>query len=248
MSVVVALAVAAFTPPGRAATGWVSDLLAGSNTFDPGQYGYQLHSSTLIGSGELPTGDRFQLRGYVNSNGPGAPVGCVAIVWEHSQHSLPECSNAPGWDGKQVSIAVAGRLPEDEQDPGAHGVVVLGAAPYGSTEVRIRVPKSSGVAASDDPATLFPVDETISDTAGASVGVPGVKVFVGYLPPGAGDYRSAPPAQAVGAEGDRQLGTTELSWIRFTPPGSSTPVITACVDGDPLCRSLASQGHSRSMP
>jgi hypothetical protein len=239
MAVVIALAAASFTPPGRAATDWVSDLLAGPNTFEPGQYGYQLHTSTLIGSGELPTGDPYQVRGYVNSNGPGAPVGCVAIVWQHSAHSLPECSNVPGWNGNRVSIAVAGRLPEDEQDPGAHGVVVLGAAPNESTEVRIRVPESAGVSASDEPAQLFPIDGAISDTAGAVAQVPRVKIFVGYLPPGAGDYRTAPPAHAVALGDERELAATELSWTRFTFQGGRIPSITACVKRDPLCQQLA---------
>jgi hypothetical protein len=239
MAVVVALAAASFTPPGRAATDWVSDLLAGPNTFEPGQYGYQLHTSTLIGSGELPTGDRYQVRGYI---GNGADGGCVVIVWEHSERSLPQCSN--DWREDQVSFAVAGRLPEDEENPAAHGIVVLGAAPYASSEVRIRVPASAGVEPSDEPAQLFPVDGGITDTTGTSAKVPPVQVFVGYLPPGAADIRSAPPSHAVALDGDEEIGTTELRWIRFTPPDSHTPAVTTCVTvRDPLCQQMLSQGR-----
>jgi hypothetical protein len=186
LAIVMALTAASFTPPGRAATDWVSEVIAGPNTFEPGQYGYQLHTSTLIGSGELPTGDPYQVRGYINANGSGKPLGCVAIVWQHSERAPGEC--LPPGHKSQFSIPIAGRLPEDEQDAGAHGVVMFGAAPHGSTEARIRVPDSPGVSASDEPAQLFPIDGTITDTTGASAEVPPVEIYVGYLPPGAGDF------------------------------------------------------------
>jgi hypothetical protein len=240
MAVVVALAAASFTPPGRAATHWVSDWLAGPNSFDPGQYGYQLHTSTLIGSGELPTGDPYQIRGYINTNGSGKPVGCIAIVWQHSERAPGECL-PPGHEA-QFSIPIAGRLPEDEHDAGAHGVVMFGSAPRESTEVRIRVPQSPGVPASDEPAQLFPIDGTITDTTGASAAVPPVQIYVGYLPPGAGDFRSAPPAHAVALSGDQELGSTELSWIRFTFSGGRVSYLTTCVATHQVCQTYAEQG------
>jgi hypothetical protein len=237
MAFVVALAAASLTPPGRAATQWVSDQLAGPNTFEPGQYGYQLHTSTLIGSGELPTGDRYQIRGYIGNGGDG---GCVVIVWEHSERAPGDCL-PPGHEA-QFSIPIAGRLPEDEQDAGAHGVVMFGAAPHESTDVRIRVPESPGVSASDEPAQLFPIDGTITDTTGASVAVPPVQIYVGYLPPGAGDFRSAPPAHAVALSGDQELGSTELSWIRFTPSGGKISFLTTCVATHQVCQTYAESG------
>jgi hypothetical protein len=241
MAVVVALTAAALTPPGRAATDWVSDWLAGPNTFEPGSVGYQLHTSTLIGSGELPTGDPYQVRGYINANGPGKPVGCVAIVWQHSEHAPTECL-PPGHEA-QFSIPIAGRLPKDEQDAGAHGVVMFGAAPHESTEVRVRVSESPGISASDEPAQLFPIDGTITDTTGASAAVPPVQIYVGYLPPGAGDFRSAPPAHAVALSGDQELGSTELSWIRFTPPEGPNSYLTSCVATNQLCQQYAEMGR-----
>jgi hypothetical protein len=240
MAVALALTGAAFTPPGRAATHWVSDWLAGPNTFEPGQYGYQLHTSTLIGSGELPTGDPYQVRGYINANGSGKPLGCIAIVWQHSEHAPGECL-PPGHEA-QFSIPIAGRLPEDEQDAGAHGVVMFGAAPHESTEVRVRVPKSPGVSASDEPAQLFPIDGMITDTTGASAEVPPVQIYVAYLPPGAGDFRSAPPAHAVALSGGQELGSTELSWIRFTPSEGRFSYLTTCVATHQVCQTYAELG------
>jgi hypothetical protein len=243
---VACLALVAITPPGQAATNWVSSLISGPNTFEPGDYGYQLQTSTLIGSGEMPTGDRYQVRGYVNSNG--ATVGCAAIVWENSNSSLPECSNvSPPWGSDRVSMPVAGRLPNDDASPGSRGIVVIGAAPSQSSEVQIRVPNSDGVAASDESAQLFPIDGKITDTDGASVDVPPVQVFVGYLPPGAGDFRSAPPAQAVAFDGNKELGSVPLSWINFHLP-SDVPHIMACVQGDPTCQHIVDQEAGMSTP
>lgn len=237
--IVLALTAASFTPPGRAATGWISELIAGPNTFELGQYGYQLHNSTLVGSGTLPTGDEYQLRGYINDNGSGKPAGCVAIVWEQSDHAPGKC--LPAGHEDQFPSGV-GRLPEDEMHATAHGVAVFGVAPYASTDVRIRVPASPGVSPSDEPARLYPIDGRISDATGASVEVPRVKMFVGYLPPGAGNFRNAPPAHAVALEGGREIRDTELSWIRFKPEGGRSDYVTACVDRDPLCQQLADQG------
>jgi hypothetical protein len=218
----------------------VSDLVSGANDFQPGQYGYQLQTSTLVGSGELPTGDRYQVRGYVNSNG-GPDTGCVAIVWENSDSSLPECSNvSPPWGEEGLSMPVVGRLPGDDAVPGSKGVVVMGAAPEQSTEVQIRVPASQDVDAGQTAAQLFPVDGSISDTTGTIAKVPPVKVFVGYLPPRAGDFRSAPPAQAVALDGDQELGSTKLAWLRFKPPGSGESRISVCESGDPFCEQMLS--------
>lgn len=231
------LALFAFTPPGQATTQWVSDLVTGTNDFEPGQYGYQLKMSTLVGSGELPTGDRYQLRGYV---GNGEDGGCVAIVWENTDRTASTCANVPpAWKADAVSEAqVVGRLPEDENNPGASGTFVLTTAPAQSTEVDIRVPASDGVEASSQPARIFPIDGKISDTAGATASVPSVQFVVGYLPPGAGDLRTGPPAEAVALNGDSEIGSAKLGWLSFKPSPDAPPWITACSEGDAFCQTL----------
>lgn len=198
----------------------------------------QLQSSKLIGSGELPTGDRYQLRGYVGNGNDG---GCVVLVWEQSNRSFPNCANVnPGWKEGQVSSPEVGRLPEDESDPGASGTFVTGAAPEQSTEVAIRVPASDGVPASEQPAQLFPISGSISDTSGASAPIPSMKFFVGYLPPGAGNMRSAPPAKAVALNGDEEVSSVDLTWIRFRPAPEALPLIMSCPEGDTTCQNLLS--------
>lgn len=233
----VLLGLAAITPPGQAATQWVSDLVSGENEFQPGQYGYQLQTSTLVGYGELPTGDRYQLREYV---GNGEDGGCVALLWENSDRSASTCANVPPvWKADAVSEAqVIGRLPEDEANPGASGTFVLTTAPGQSTKVDIRVPASDGVEATSQPAQIFPITGKISDTTGASASVPDVQLAVGYLPPGAGDLRTGPPAEAVAFDGDSEIGAAKLGWISFSPSQKAPPVITSCSEGDGLCQTL----------
>jgi hypothetical protein len=232
------LGLVSITPPGRAATQWISDLVSGPNEFQPGQYGYQLKTSTLLGSGELPNGDRYQLRGYVGNGDDG---GCVAIVWERSDRSVGTCANvSPAWKADGLSAPVIGRLPGDEKTPGASGVFVLGTAPEGTSDVAIRVPASDGVQATDEPAQLFPIRGSIADTTGASAAVPSVQAFVGYLPPGAGDARSAPPANVVAVNGDTEVGSIELSWIRFQLPDSGEPAIMSCIEGTETCQAMLS--------
>jgi hypothetical protein len=236
------LALAAVTPPGQAATGWVSDLISGPNEFQPGQYGYQLQTSTLIGSGELPNGDRYQVRGYVGNGDDG---GCAAVIWENSDWSIARCANvSPPWKEGEVSAPDIGRLPEDVEAPGASGTVVIGVAPKETTVVEIRVPASDGVRASEEQAQLFPIDGSISDTTGATADVPRVQFYVGYLPPGAGDLRSAPAAKAVAFSGDKELGSSNASWIRFSPEGDD-PLIISCVAGAEVCQTVLSRAEAK---
>jgi hypothetical protein len=242
-ALVALLAIGYVTPPGQAASNWVSGLVSGPNNFEPGEYGYQLQTSTLIGFGELQTGDRYQLRGYVGNGNDG---GCVVIVWETSDRSVPSCANVtPGWKADDVSEAqVIGRLPEDEKTPSEHGTFVMGTAPEQTTDVTFQVPASKGVEAADEHAQLFPIKGEISDTTGASAEVPPVQFFVGYLPPGAGDLRSAPAAEAVAFNGDNEVGAAKLAWVSFRPSPDAMPFITPCTAGDTLCDTLLSHPNT----
>jgi hypothetical protein len=228
----IALGLASLTPPGQAATEWVNDFITKPNNFEPGSYGYQLQSSTLIGSGELSNGDRYQLRGYIGNGGDGA---CVAVIWEKSNDHAGSCQHEPEWKNVGVEAPIIGPLPNDST-PGASGTFVYGIASRDTSEVRIRVPASAGVDESDEAAQLFPIEGKISDTTGASEPIPPVKLFVGYLPPGAGDKRTAPPAEAVALNGDGQeIAATKLSWVRFVRPDTDEPAIMPCYQGNGSC-------------
>jgi hypothetical protein len=229
------LGLASVTPPGQAATQWVSDLVSGPNDFEPGQYGYQLQTSTLIGSGELSNGDRYQLRGYV---GNGSDGGCVAVVWENSDKSAAMCeNNSPVWKDAQISAPIIAGLPNDKS-PGASGTYVFGVASEQTSEVQLRVPASDGVQASNESAQLFPIAGSISDTGGASASIPPVKLFVGYLPSGAGDIRRAPPAEAAALSSQKDLAAVKLSWIRFQRPDVDESSILPCLEGDDACQTI----------
>jgi hypothetical protein len=233
----IAASLVAFTGPGRVATEWVSDLVSGSNEFQPGQYGYYVHNSELVGYGELPNGGPYQLRAVANHG-----EACIQMIWKSSgvwNDSLGDgiCEDSGG--SLQWSSGVhaqVGSLPTDHL-PGASGTVVLGVAPPHASEVRIRVPASPGVEASDEAAQTFPLHSgKITETSGESAAIPPVVAFVGYLTHGAGDRTTAPPAEAVAIDsGGSRIAATSLAWVRFTLPDTNQPAIMPCEHNSQIC-------------
>jgi hypothetical protein len=238
----IAAAFLAFTGPGQAATAWVSDLISGPNEFLPGSSGYYIHNSQLIGYGALPTGEPYQLRAVANHDQGDA---CIQLIWKSSDISKDDplggalCDDGSvgesRWSRGDVE-ALIDSLPNDSP-PGASGTVVLGVAPPQASEVLIRVPASPDVQPSEESTQTFGLrGGEINETSGESVHIPPLTAFVGYLPPGAGDLRTAPASEAIALDGNgSEISATNLAWVRFVRPDIHQPAIMPCLPKTHFC-------------